>query len=66
MRIDRTGIALDQALFTGNSFELGKAADRLRKPFTRIMAQVLLSGLHNREMEGLRPRSSSCTAEEPS
>lgn len=39
----RTGIALKQPLFTYNSFEFGKAADRFKKIFTRIIAQIIAS-----------------------
>ena len=37
----RTGIALKQPLFTYNSFEFGKAADRFKKIFTRIVDQII-------------------------
>ncbi|HPI92088.1 MAG TPA: hypothetical protein PLT09_03130 [Deltaproteobacteria bacterium] len=37
----RTGIALKQPLFTYNSFEFGKAADRFKKIFTRITTQII-------------------------
>lgn len=39
----RTGIALKQPLFTYNSFEFGKAVDRFKKVFTRIIGQIIAS-----------------------
>ena len=36
----RTGIALKQPLFTYNNFEFGKAAQRFKKVFGRIIAQI--------------------------
>ena len=37
----RTGIALNQPLFAYNNFEFGKAADRFKKIFTRIVSQII-------------------------
>lgn len=37
----RTGIALKQPLFTYNSFEFGKAVDRFKKIFTRIVSKII-------------------------
>ncbi|MCU0576271.1 MAG: hypothetical protein MUD15_05530 [Desulfobacterota bacterium] len=37
----RTGIALKQPLFTYNSFEFGKAVERFKRIFTRIIQQVI-------------------------
>jgi len=37
----RTGIALKQPLFTADSFSFGKAAERFKKVFTRIVSQVI-------------------------
>jgi len=37
----RTGIALNRPLFTYNNFEFGKAADRFKKIFTRIVSQII-------------------------
>lgn len=37
----RTGIALKQPLFTYNSFEFGKAVDRFKKIFTRIVSTII-------------------------